>query len=352
MAWKPTCGPLFCVALLCLAGCREQEQIRNYTAPRETAPEQPLTRMLAVMVPHGRDVWFFKYEGPQESVTKHAADFDTLIHSVRFTDKADEPIAWTTPEGWRRLPGGALRFATLRLGPKGEGLEITISRLGPEASDVRQNVDRWRGQLGLPPLKDDEFQKVKDNIKVDGVAATRVDLVGVREEGAPPMAAPPRERPQPPEERPQLKYTTPEGWEPRPPIVKQGIRIPVVFRVTSGGSEAEATAMALGGDGGGVKFNVDRWRGQVGLPPTKSEAELRQGLRRLKVGNDEAVYVDIAGTGPGNPKRILGAILPAGGQTWFFTLKGPADLVGKQQSNFEAFVTSVRFGGQPGAAHE
>jgi hypothetical protein len=350
MVRKPTCGLLLCLALLCLAGCREQEQIRSYTAPRETVPEQPLTRMLAVMVPRDREVWFFKFDGPQETVTKHAADFDTLIHSVRFTDKAEEPITWTTPEGWRRLPGGALRFATLRLGPKGEGLEITISRLGPEASDVRQNVDRWRGQLGLPPLKDDEFQKVKDNIKVDGVPATRVDLVGVREEGAPPMAAQPRERPR--QERRALKYTTPEGWEPRPPIVKSGIRIPVVFRITSGGSEAEGTAMALGGDGGGVQFNVDRWREQLGLPRTKSEAELRQSLRRLKVGSDEAVYVDLAGPGPGTPKRILGAILPAGGQTWFFTLKGPADLVGKQQSNFEAFVTSVRFGGESGAAHE
>ena len=38
-------------------------------------------------------------------------------------------------------------------------------------------------------------------------------------------------------------------------------------------------------------------------------------------------------------------ILPRGEQTWFFTIKGPADLVEKQKSAFEAFVKSVRFDG-------
>jgi hypothetical protein len=32
-----------------------------------------------------------------------------------------------------------------------------------------------------------------------------------------------------------------------------------------------------------------------------------------------------------------------GGQSWFVKLTGPADLVGQQQSAFEAFVKSLRF---------
>ncbi len=40
--------------------------------------------------------------------------------------------------------GRGLTYATLRLGPKGGSLEITITKLGKEAADVRQNVDRWR----------------------------------------------------------------------------------------------------------------------------------------------------------------------------------------------------------------
>ena len=35
--------------------------------------------------------------------------------------------------------------------------------------------------------------------------------------------------------------------------------------------------------------------------------------------------------------------VPQGGQTWFLKMKGPAELVGRQQGNFEAFAKSVRF---------
>jgi hypothetical protein len=355
MAWKPSRVSFFCAALLLLAGCREQEQISQYLAPKESMPEPPATRMLAVMVPPDKarpDVWFFKFEGPTKIVGEHLADFNAVVDSARFTNDDKAPLKVMPPADWRLATGvGGMRYATLRFGPKRDRVEITITKLGPEAADVRQNLDRWRGQLSLPPLTDDEYRKLLDNTVVDGVRATRVDLVGVRGEGAPMMAAAPQ-RPRPPVEPPALKYTTPDSWEARPPIVKQGIRIPIVFRITAaGGREAEATAMSLPGEGGGIKFNIDRWRGQVGLPPTADEAALRQGLRRLKVDGGEAFYVDLAGAAP-NAKRILGAIVPHGGQTWFFTLKGPADLVGQQQSNFEAFVTSVRFGGEPGAAHE
>ena len=38
------------------------------------------------------------------------------------------------------------------------------------------------------------------------------------------------------------------------------------------------------------------------------------------------------------------AILLHDGRSWFIKLRAPAELVAKQQSAFEAFVRSVRFG--------
>ncbi|HWG46324.1 MAG TPA: hypothetical protein VN688_26415 [Gemmataceae bacterium] len=167
--------------------------------------------------------------------------------------------------------------------------------------------------------------------------------------------APKESLPEPPRQRAKADqsaphYVTPKGWEVRPPLVKKGIRIPVVLRVAQDGHEAEATGMSLPGKGGGLLPNVQRWCRQVGANPV-DEAELRRIVRTVKVSDNEAQCVDL-GPGRNGNQRILGAMLPHGKETWFFTLKGPADLVGKQKSNFEAFVASVHFGNEPGAAHE
>lgn len=350
MAWKPFLSHrslwlLWAVAVL--VGCREQESIRHYLAPKDTMPERPAVRMLAVMVPHAKEVWFFKLMALEKEVAKHEADFDALLRSVRFQDKKDEPIVFETPADWRKKFGPQPRYATLQLGPKGEGLEITITKLGPESADVRQNVDRWRNQLGLPPLDEDAFRKLHDNIKVDGIPATRVDLVGAIQPQAMPKQMPPHgaERKAFP-----FRYTTPEGWEARPPMEKQGVSLPLVFRIQGNGQEAEMTAMSLPGEGGGAALNVNRWRKQVGLPAADA-AQMERDARILKVGQKEAVYVDLSAPG-GKGERILGAILPVGRETWFFKLKGPGVLVGKEQSHFEAFMTSLRWNGEAGAAHE
>jgi hypothetical protein len=350
MAWKPFlshCRLWLLCAVVVLSGCREQESIRHYLAPKDTMPEPPAKRMLAVMVPRAKEAWFFKILGVEKEVTKHEADFDALIRSVRFEDKGETPITFETPPQWRRKSGPRPRYATLMLGPKGEGLEITITKLGPESSDVRQNVDRWRNQLGLPPLDDETFRKLHNNIKVDGIPATRVDWVGVFQEEAMPKQMPPQRARR---DALPFRYTTPEGWEARPPMEKQGVSLPLVFRLRGNGQEAEMTAMALPEDGGGVALNVNRWRGQVGLAPIDG-TQIEREARALKVAEKQAVYVDLSGTGA-TAKRILGVILPLGRETWFFTLKGSAELVGKEQSHFEAFLTSLRLNGEAGAAHE
>ncbi len=353
MAWKPRLlrhGFWLVCAALVLTGCQEQEQVRHYLAPKESMPAPPSTRTLAVMVPREKDVWFFKLSAPAKEVAKHEADFDAVVRSVRFKDKQDAPLDFDVPPDWRRLSGSRLRYATLRLGPKGEGLEITITKLGPEAGEVRQNIDRWREQLSLPPLDDEAFHKLHNNIKVDGLPATRVDLQGIRREDVGAMKGhPPEERPK--QEAFPFQYQTPDGWEAQPPLTKQGIHIPLAFRIRANGEEAEMTAMSLPGEGGGLEMNVNRWRRQVGLAPL-AESEIRREARTLKVGNKEAVYVDLSGPGAGAPKRTLGVLLPYDRQTWFFTLKGPPDLVGKEQTHFEAFMTSLRMDGKSGAAHE
>ena len=125
MARKPSRGKLriLCAALLVLAGCQEQEQIRSYDVKKEAfdAAEQDALRMLAVMVPREDTVWFFKLLGAEQAVGEQVPTFDRFLQSVRFRDHDRKPITWTVPEGWRQMPGivGMLRYAPL--GGQGTG---------------------------------------------------------------------------------------------------------------------------------------------------------------------------------------------------------------------------------------
>jgi hypothetical protein len=144
---------------------------------------------------------------------------------------------------------------------------------------------------------------------------------------------PPAEEPA----RPGLRYTKPDGW--KEPERKKSGRL-AEFVVADDRGMAEVTVTSFPGDVGGVAANVNRWRDQVGLPGV-SEAEARRAATPLTVGGLEGGFVDL--TGPDGRQRLLVVLVPRGERTWFFKMLGPAELVSRQKSAFEAFVKSVQF---------
>jgi hypothetical protein len=347
MAWNPTLAHrgfwLVCAALV-LVGCQEQEQIRSYDVSKEpqSVGEREKQRLLAVMVPREKNVWFFKLIGTEQAVADVVPSFDRFLDSIRFTDEEREPIEWKLPDGWKQILGVGELYARLRKEGDGSAPEITVTKLPPGAKDRRANIDRWRGQLGLGPIGEDALQKLVGNVKVDGTPATRVDFVGEsRKHGRP---AQKRGRP--------FRFTKPDNWEERPPDMPQGVPRLAVFMVRDGGNSAEVSVVPLAGDGGGARANVNRWRRQLGLEPIDDDAQLQKVLRELDVADGKAPYIDLMGHDPTGPQRMLGAWIVHGGRTWFIKMKGSPELVGKQQAAFEAFVKSIRFADGQGAAHE
>jgi len=63
-------------------------------------------------------------------------------------------LAWTLPRSWKETRGGdSMRFATLK--PPVEGrVDVSVVVLPGAAGGELANVNRWRGQIGLPPLDD------------------------------------------------------------------------------------------------------------------------------------------------------------------------------------------------------
>ena len=77
------------------------------------------------------------------------------------------------------------------------------------------------------------------------------------------------------------------------------------------------------GEGGGLLANVNRWRGQLGLPPVAQKTDLSKLCDSLDVRRQGDV-VDFTGTDAktGKPARLVGVIVPQDGQTWFYKLMG------------------------------
>src|SRR5438876_758961 len=157
-----------------LLGCG-QDEIRSYDAPKPQAVQKIKERMLAALIPHGEQMWVLKLQGPEAMVTDHKMEFDSVLNSLHFTNEPGKPVTWKTPPGWKDEPGDRMRFATLRLEADGK-VELAISEL--PASDILANVNRWRGQLALPPVEQAELPNVTSKVKVDGVDATVVDFTG------------------------------------------------------------------------------------------------------------------------------------------------------------------------------
>jgi len=122
------------------------------------------------------------------------------------------------------------------------------------------------------------------------------------------------------------------------------------FRVKEGEAVARVTLTPLFGPAGGLEANVNRWRTeQLGLPAWSAK-EVKENVKKIATSDGEADYVDLIGRGKGErgAERILVAIVPHEGDTWFIKMMGTADLVGKQESAFKKFVKSVTFDGGNG----
>lgn len=333
---------LAALAALAAAGC-EQEGVRQYTAPKAEAPEK--VGLIGVIYPHGDLTWFFKLMGPESAVSAQAGAVNDFLKSVRFTDQGDRPMEWKLPEGWQQVADAKANnpdhYATLRIESKDKpSLEMTVTKFPGTVGGLLANVNRWRGQVGLSPIEENELDKDTRKEEFNGNPTTVVKLIGPGSKpgsGAPFMNLPARA----PDET-ALHYTKPDGWREDPDhLVVQGFRRAAAFKASDADGSVEISVTAAGGD---LLQNVNRWRGQVNLDPL-TEDQVKD-FPKVEAAGASVPLID---TGEGaDHKRIVGAVVPLDGQTWFFKMEGPAAAVEKQKSRFTDFLKSVTFGADKG----
>jgi hypothetical protein len=137
-------------------------------------------------------------------------------------------------------------------------------------------------------------------------------------------------------QRAGIEWKAPAGWAEQPAA---SMRVGSFRAKGSNGKEVDISVVPLGGEAGGELANVNRWRGQLGLPPT-DEAGLGQVATTRRLGAHEARVVEFAN---GQGQRLLAAILRNGATTWFFKASGDDAAVKDVKKAFLDFVASVRF---------
>lgn len=127
--------PLLGTVVFC--GCSD-EQIKTYKVPKET-PVLPVQQASARQVPA---------QPPEKG-------FETRL-----------------PEGWTEKPGSGMRMVSYAI----EGTSIDFYLISLAMGDVPSNVNRWRGQVGLPAESDEMIEQVAERLDVDGHPARYIEI--------------------------------------------------------------------------------------------------------------------------------------------------------------------------------
>jgi hypothetical protein len=177
-----------------------------------TAPGSGEAERIVGVISHRDDTaWFFKMTGNTELVEKQKPAFIAFLKSVEFqkldvpstmdlpklpashpaipgmdassqavpaADAGDKPT-WTVPAGWQE--GQLAQFLVAKFVIQGTGdatAAVNVSQLDGNGGGLLPNINRWRGQLGQTPFKEDDLAKLA-TVDISGVKATVADITGI-----------------------------------------------------------------------------------------------------------------------------------------------------------------------------
>jgi hypothetical protein len=133
-----------------------------------------------------------------------------------------------------------------------------------------------------------------------------------------------------------LRWTAPAGWKER---AGSGMRV-ASFELPKTEGKAEVTVVALPGDVGGELANVNRWRGQLALPPIES-ADLppARATVRTRLG---ALFVYDFTSSDQKRTRLVAGMIQVSGTMWFFKLMGDEKAVAAAKPAFLKLLEGLK----------
>ena len=149
-------------------------------------------RIIAAMVTTANATLFFKMRGNAGLTEAQKGEFIKWVAAVCNAQTQTgppqmaagppqttnaPPIKWTTPEGWTEVPPSSMRYASFSA-PAEDGGKIDISVVtfpGDGGSDA-DNVNRWRGQMGLAPVDANAVTSQVAALKTEDMTFSTTDI--------------------------------------------------------------------------------------------------------------------------------------------------------------------------------
>lgn len=376
---------LLSIALALSTGCHK-EQAQVYNAANDQGQPQPTvavtpTNSSSMDLPPGHpDI---------SSAPMQAATTAPASHS------AAPLLTWALPVGWTEVAPSEMRVASFSIvDANNKHADVSVIPLSGMGGGDLPNVNRWRGQVGLAKTTEDQLSAMAESVEAAGQPAQLYDITGkspdngqatrilvaiehrgdtswyfkmmgdadlveqqkptfitflkslsftaeqtqgqlppgqpaISDTGATSTASPARTPG-------EAILQVPPGWQ----AVDAGEFLVAKFSITNDSGAATVNVSSSKGDGGGLMPNVNRWRGQLGLPP-----QMMLLSTTFEVSGGEAQMVDMTGTDAqtGQSAEIVGAIVTQPGRTWFYKLMGDPKVVSAQKDTFTQFVQGVKY---------
>ena len=154
----------------------------------EVEDEEKKTCFVVAFVHRPEGSLFFKIQGSEAAVTAQKPAFFDLLKSIEFTAGAtpatkpapempDSEWPAKVPEGWTSVAPGPMQHAKYTVAaPDGAKAEVTVSVFPSATGGTVENVKRWRGQLALADIPDDEVAKLAQPLSGAPEGSILVDL--------------------------------------------------------------------------------------------------------------------------------------------------------------------------------
>ena len=141
-----------------------------------------------------------------------------------------------------------------------------------------------------------------------------------------------------------ISLKAPPGWQRQPPAPMRKASFAVEG---ADGAKADISVTSFQGESGGLLANINRWRGQLGLNAVDAE-HLESTIERRTLAGREFVIVDFVNeeSQADKKQRIIGAIVSASDETWFFKMTGDDVLTAAQKPALLEVLESAEFRSQ------
>jgi len=185
-------------------GTSDKAQLYDLVSVELMVDDKSRSRILGAIFPQGQVTWYVKMFGEDSLVSSQKETFIRFLETLSFhhsdehhrtgetasspvaetapapaTQAAPTPTGWSTPAGWtQQAPSGMRAASYLVEDASGDKVDVSVVALDGGGGGDLNNINRWRGQIGLANIQQDTLAAHTASIEVGGVKSLVVDMTG------------------------------------------------------------------------------------------------------------------------------------------------------------------------------